>query len=152
MEAMELKFNMPVGTAFRAPRLEDAELAAGLINSFSQRVQGINENTPAELENFWQTPGVNLADDIRLLLASDGSPLGYIEAITREDPPTHPFIWMRTHPDHVEEVSAPLLDWGIKRCTQAIPRVPAGLRISIGTFAAGGSCRCKSSSCPAASN
>ncbi len=138
MQQTPLKINMPLGTIFRAPRMQDAELVAGLINTFSQRLQGINENTAAELENFWQTPGVSLADDIRLLLTTDGNPLGYIEAVARETPPTHPFIWMRPHPDYVDEVAASLFDWGVERCTQAIPRVQEDLRVAISTFTVGG--------------
>ncbi len=138
MEQTEFASTLPAGTTLRATQPQDAGLVAGLINKFSQRLQGINENTAADLVNFWQTPGVSLTDDTRLLLGADGSPLGYIEAVARENPPTHPFIWMRTDPDYVYDVAAPLFDWGMARCSEALARVPADLRVAIGTFFVGG--------------
>jgi len=127
------------GYTLRPVRPGDGELAAGVINEFTRRVQGFTESTPAELENFWTTPGVNPADDIRLLIDLDGKPLGYVEALTMAQPPTNPMIWIKPHPDHVQDGgAAALFDWAVARCSQALDRVPDELRVAIGTFCPGG--------------
>lgn len=134
METTKFDQTTKQGAQLRALRPGDGELATSLINEFSRRVSGLNELTRAELENFWTTPGVDPAEDIRMLVSKDGQPLGYVEALTMEKPPAHPSIYVRPHPDHLEDGSAEmLLDWAIERCSRAVNEVPFGLRVVIGT-------------------
>jgi GNAT superfamily N-acetyltransferase len=117
----------------------DASAVTELVNSFSQATSGINEMTPGEVASFWQTPGVDRQHDLRVVAAADGKLLGYAEALAWQDPPVHPHIWMRVHP-HAAETEAPalLFDWALGRCSQALERVPPGLRVSISTFTVSG--------------
>lgn len=118
----------------RALRPGDGELATRVINEFSRRLSGINELTQAELENFWTTPGVDLEKDIRLLVSPDGQALGYAEAIAMDKPPTHSSIYVRPHPDHLEDGSAEILfGWAMERLSRVVNEVPVGLRVMIGT-------------------
>ncbi len=134
MENTKLGRATKQGSQLRAVRQGDGELATSVINEFSRRLSGINELTTAEIENFWTTPGVSLAEDIRLLVSAEGKPFGYVEALTMEQPPAHPYIYLRPHPDHLEDGSAEvLLDWALAHCGRVVDLVPAGLRVAIGT-------------------
>jgi GNAT superfamily N-acetyltransferase len=117
----------------------DAPAVTDLVNAFSQATSGITEMVPGEVATFWQTPGLDRENDLRVIAAGDGQLLGYAEALTWQDPPVHPHIWMRVHPAAAEtEAPALLFDWALERCWQALERVPVGLRVSITTFIVSG--------------
>lgn len=135
METTKLGKVTNQGSQLRPLLPGDGALATSVINEFSRRLSGINELTQGELENFWTTPGVEPAEDVRLLASADGQPLGYVEALAMDKPPAHPSIYVRPHPDHLEDGSAEiLLDWAIERCSRVVNEVPADLRVAIGTF------------------
>lgn len=113
----------------------DAQAVTDLVNAFSQKVAGINEMSPGEVASFWQTPGLDSELDLRVITDADGKLLGYAEALTWQDPPVHPHIWMRVHPAAAEsEAPGLLFDWALERCSRVLEHVPAGLRVSISTF------------------
>lgn len=119
----------------RAPTLEDAQAVTDIINSVSQAYSGMNETTLEEIQGFWKTPGLSMADDMRMLYTAAGELIGYAEAVTWDEVPVHPFLFFRIRPDMQESSGAPLLfDWAIARCSQALQRVPDDLRVSIGMF------------------
>lgn len=117
----------------------DSATVAQIVNEMSQRLQGFNETWPADVAGFWQTPGVNLAEDTRLLLDENGQPCGYAEALTIEDPPAHPYIYFRARPNCIADGSAAILfDWAVEHCSQALVRVPEDLRVAISAHNFGG--------------
>lgn len=135
MEATQLKQQY----SLRSVTPADADAVTDLVNAFSQALFGINEMSPGEVAGFWQTPGLDRQNDLQVVVDADGRLLGYSEALSWQDPPAHPFIWIRVHPQAAEtEVPALLFDWAVQRCTEALARVPEGLRFSIGTYTASG--------------
>lgn len=117
----------------RPVALSDADAVTELINSFSQAFSGIIEQAPGEVEGFWKTPGIDLAEDIRMLYSPQDELIGYAEALAWNKVPVHPYIFLRMRPDMLEsEGAAALLDWAVARCSQVLERVPADLRVSIG--------------------
>lgn len=117
----------------------DADGVTALVNASSQAVSGINEMEPGEAASFWQTPGVDPERDLRVVAAADGRLVAYAEALTWQEPPVHPHIWMRVHPEAAEtEAPALVFDWALQRCESVLERVPPDLRVSISTFTAAG--------------
>ncbi|MEX1071793.1 MAG: hypothetical protein WEC37_04120, partial [Anaerolineales bacterium] len=91
------------GYTMRPVSLEDGTLVTNLVNQFSQVTLGLKEADQAEIVNFWSTPGVSMANDLRVVLTPEGKAVGYVESLTLSQPPVHPFIWLRLHPDHSDE-------------------------------------------------
>src|SRR6266508_1390959 len=97
----QINIQLPEGFTVRGAKLEDVEPALEMWNLWSQSVIRENEATDAALiRNELVSPGFDLARDIRLVFAPDGTMVGYIEAWTTAKPPVHPWIWGRVHPDY----------------------------------------------------
>jgi len=123
------------GYLMRPVRPEDLAAVVSLINAVSQRLEGSNEATLADIENFWKTPGLSLEDDIRIVFSPTGKTVGYVEALTLQQPPVHPFIWLRVHPDHSDEgVGVALLEWAEQRVRRVLEIIPEDLRVSMASF------------------
>ena len=119
----------------RPVRQEDLEAVVTLVNEVSQRLEATNETTLADIGGFWKTPGLSLEDDIRIVFSPTGKTLGYVEALTLQQPPVHPFIWLRVHPDHSDEgVGEALLEWAEKRVRRVLDLIPEDLRVSMTSF------------------
>jgi ribosomal protein S18 acetylase RimI-like enzyme len=120
------------GYRLRPVSFSDLDVVLNTIHAFSQATMGINEMTRAELETFWQTPGLDMGEDLRMLIGPSGEVAGYVECLTLTKPPVHPYIWLSVHPDHVAgKASEILLDWATQRASQVMETLPADLRVSI---------------------
>ncbi len=123
------------GYLMRPVTTADAEKVVELTNAVSQAIFGINEIDVGELENFWGTPGLDLEKDIRIILAPDGKAAGYVEGLTINDPPVHPFLWLRIHPAHGEAgVGETLMAWAMQRVSRVLQTVAPELRVSVQSF------------------
>ncbi|MBC8508175.1 MAG: GNAT family N-acetyltransferase [Anaerolineales bacterium] len=122
---------LPNGFTARPGSLDDIPAAADLFNTYSQHylgIQGFSENT---LANDWTTPKFNPETDIRLVFEPDGELVAYIEVWTISNPPVHPWVWGRVHPDYTGQgIGTYLLDWGEQRARLAIPNCPEDLRVA----------------------
>ena len=109
--------SLPEGFTVRGAQLEDVEPALKLFNSWSQSVIQEHEITDVEaIRNEWRSPGFDPADDIRLIFASNGDMVGYIEVWTNAHPPVHPWMWVRVHPDYEGlNIGAWLIEWAEQR-------------------------------------
>jgi mycothiol synthase len=127
-----LETSLPEGFTTRGAQLEDVELALNLFNAWSQSVLQKDEINDAQaIREEWVSPGFNPAEDIRLVFASNGEMVGYIEVWTTSKPPVHPSIWGRVHPRYEDlGIGTWLLQWGEERALQALPDVPEGLRFA----------------------
>jgi mycothiol synthase len=133
------KTKLKQGYVMRPVNLDDAEIVVELVNAVSQALHGVNEVDVAEFENFWATPGLDLEKDLRIVISPQGKAVGYIEAFTFNDPPVHPFIWIRVHPDHGEDgLGKMMMAWALERVSNVLDRVPQDLRVSVQTFAHSG--------------
>jgi mycothiol synthase len=62
----------------RHARREDLEPAVELLNEHSRRLHGVDDVTPADLLQYWESPDVDLAQDV-LLAEKDGGLAGYAD-------------------------------------------------------------------------
>jgi mycothiol synthase len=62
----------------RHARREDLEPAAQLLNEHSRRLHGVEDLTPADLLQYWESPDVDLEQDI-FLAENDGGLAGYAD-------------------------------------------------------------------------
>lgn len=120
------------GFVMRPVRLSDLEAVTNLFNEVSQAVIHENEETASEIQSFWETPGVNMADDMRLVTDPHGGVVGHVEAITFQDPPVHPYLWLRVHPTKdTGNAGQVLLDWAVQRASHVLETLDPELRVSI---------------------
>lgn len=120
------------GYSLKQAQKKDLDAVLSTIHAFSQATMGINEMTRAELESFWQTPGLSMTDDLRMVAGPSGQIAGYVECLMFTKPPVHPYIWLSVHPDHIHDnVSEVLLDWAIERAGHVLEVLPEELRVSI---------------------
>jgi mycothiol synthase len=63
----------------RPARREDLEAAAELLNEHSRRLHGVDDTTPAELLQYWESPDVELEQDVLVTEADDGTLAGYAD-------------------------------------------------------------------------
>ncbi len=129
----QTKIELPQGFTVRGADMNDVEIAFELFNIWSQAVIGENDlNDVNVLREDWKTPKFNPATDIRLVFAPDGKLVGYMEVWTISQPPVHPNLWGRVHPDYGGlGIGSYLLRWAEERAYQALERLPEDLRFSL---------------------
>ena len=123
---------LPEGFTARGANMNDVELALVLFNRWSRSVIGRDEITvPDAIRNEWVSPGFDPERDIRLVFAPNGQMAGYIEVWTTAKPPVHPWMWGRVDPDFQNMgIGTWILQWAEQRALQALPNVPAELRLA----------------------
>lgn len=123
---------LPEGFTARGATFDDVEAAMRLFNRWSNAVIGRDDfKGPESIRNEWDTPGVDPAEDIRLVFAPNGDLAGYGEAWTTTNPPVHPDLWGRVDPQYEGMgIGTWLLHWEEQRALQAMPRVPAEIRFA----------------------
>lgn len=123
------------GFKMRPVQMNDLEAVVGLVNEYSRLLNAQDESTLSDVENFWKTPGLSIQDDLRIVFSPQGKAVGYIEALALANPPVHPFVWLRVHPEAVDSgAGEALLDWALRRLDRVLEIVPKDLRVSISTF------------------
>ena len=63
----------------RAARMDEVEAAAGLLNEHSRRLHGVDDQQPAELLQYWESPDVDFSRDVLVAEGADGSLVGYAD-------------------------------------------------------------------------
>ncbi|HJS20506.1 MAG TPA: GNAT family N-acetyltransferase [Anaerolineales bacterium] len=129
---------LPEGFTARGAEINDLEPAMMMFNRWSRSVIGRDELTDLEVfRNDLQSPGFDMAEDIRVVFAPNGQLAGYVEAWTTAKPPVHPSIWGRVDPEYEDRgIGTWLTQWAEQRALQALPNVPAELRFAprLGTY------------------
>ncbi|HKY79761.1 MAG TPA: GNAT family N-acetyltransferase [Anaerolineales bacterium] len=119
----------------RPVTMDDMDRVLGLVNAFSRHYLGVDELDKAEVCNFWSAPGLNMAEDLRLLVTAEGEALGYVECASLDSPPVHHFIWLRVHPEYLSQgLEERLIAWAEQRAHSMLELCPPDLRVSIQTF------------------
>lgn len=128
----QLEIVLPEGFTERGANLEDVEPAIQLYNAWSRSVLHRDEFIDLDdIRNEWVSPGFDPAKDIRLVFASNGEMVGYIEVWSTANPPVHPWIWVRVHPDYDDlGIGVWLLQWAEQRALQALQNIPEDLRFA----------------------
>ncbi|OQY36733.1 MAG: hypothetical protein B6243_02405 [Anaerolineaceae bacterium 4572_5.2] len=123
---------LPTGFSFRPATIDDLKIAVELFNICSVDQMGMESFSPNEVKVEWGMPKFNLNTDMRLVFSPEGRLVGFIEVWDISQPPVHPWIWARVHPDFEGMgIGSFLMTWAEERAKQAIPRVPQGARVSI---------------------
>jgi mycothiol synthase len=131
----ETKIELPelkAGFSVRPGSLADTEAATELFNAFSMHYLGHNEIDLDQVKNEWVSPGFDPARDIRLVFAPNGKMVGYIEVWTTANPPVHPWVWGRVHPDYEKlGIGTYLNAWAEQRAHQVFEVLPDDLRVAM---------------------
>ena len=134
----KLSVTLPAGFTVRGAKLEDVEASLEMYNLWAQKVIGEDEINDADaIRNEWVSPGFDPAEDIRVVIAPDGTLVGYIEAWTTAKPPVHPWIWGRVHPDYEGlGIGSWMLAWAEEHVLPAMGELSPDLRFAprIGTY------------------
>jgi len=102
-----------------------------MFNAAEMELVGAGTITVERYRKEWMYPGFSLEEDTRVVLAPDGSPVGLAEVWTLSDPPVHPWMWTRVHPNwRGRGIGTALLAWSLSRALQAIGRVPPQARFA----------------------
>jgi mycothiol synthase len=131
----ENRVELPAGFTARGASLADAELAMALFNRWSNAVIGRDDfKGPESIRNGWDAPGVDPAQDVRLVFAPNGELAGYGQVWMTGNPPAHPEIWGRVDPQYEGMgIGTWLMHWEEQRASQARSRVPAEMRFAFRT-------------------
>ncbi|NIS82690.1 MAG: GNAT family N-acetyltransferase, partial [Anaerolineales bacterium] len=121
------------GYCIRPADMKDLREAVAMFNACSQATIGSHEFTLERYAREWQAPGFNLDEDTRIVLSPDSQIVGCIEVRTLTDPPVHPWVWARVHPNwEGNGVASAMMNWGKARAHEAaIHRVPEDVRIAM---------------------
>ena len=119
------------GFAIRPATIGDVEKSVEMFNFCSEAMIGAPEYTVERYAQEWQAPNFNLEADTRLVIAPTGQIVGCIEVWDVFDPPVHPWVWGRVHPQWENKgIGTAMMEWALERARKAIPRTPEGVRVS----------------------
>ncbi len=119
------------GYTIRPANLDDIEGSVEMFNLCSKAMIGAPEFTEDRYAKEWQMPNFDLQYDTRLVITSTGQIVGCIEVWDIEEPPVHPWIWGRVHPEWEDTgIGTAMMGWALDRAREAIPRAPMGARVS----------------------
>jgi mycothiol synthase len=65
-------------STIRAADRQDLDATAAMLNEHSRRLHGVGDVTPADLLQYWESPDVDLGQDV-LVVEKDGSIVGYAD-------------------------------------------------------------------------
>ena len=122
---------LPNEFTFRAATMDDIPAVTRLVNDYTEHYLGYREVTENELETEWKMPKFNPQADTQVAYNPAGELVGYIAVWAISDPPVHPWIWGRVHPDyHRMGIGEFLMGWAEMRARQAIERCPEDVRVA----------------------
>jgi mycothiol synthase len=119
------------GYTIRPASLDDIKGSVEMFNLCSKAMIGAPEFTEDRYVKEWQIPKFDLQHDTRLVIAPAGQIVGCIEVWDVHEPPVHPWVWGRVHPEwEGEGIGTAMMEWALERAREAIPRAPTGARVS----------------------
>ncbi len=128
--------NLPEGYRSRHAAMDDAEQAVSLFNACAMELTNEAPHDADEQRVEWRTPEFDLETDTRVVLAPDGTLIGYAEVWDLEEPHVRVHSWARVHPEHRERgIGSALLAWEEERARAAIARAPQQARVTLGSGA-----------------
>jgi len=123
--------NLKEGYVFRPATMEDAPAVVEIMRACDMAVTGSSDESLDDVLTEWQTPGLNLETDTRVVSAPDGRRVGYAIVLDVVRPVTpnfdvyvHPDLWGGT-------LDSFLINWVEERARQAIAKVPADARVAM---------------------
>lgn len=126
---------LPDDFQVRPATMGDIEEVVSLFNACSLAMIGCEDFSIPELHNDWETPNFDLAKSTRLVLNPKGQIIGYADVWDISNPPVHPFLWGRVHPEYEGQgVGSAMLYWSLNRASEVMTRVPDDARVSARTY------------------
>jgi mycothiol synthase len=126
------EYGLPEGYTLRGATLDDLPEAVDMFNACSRKLIGTNEVTLEGYRREWEIPILNLPEDVKVVIAPDGSIAACQELWDLFDPHTRINTWGRVHPDHQERgLAMAMLRWAEDRARRSISRAPSGTRIAL---------------------
>ena len=126
------EYGLPQGYTLRGATLDDLPEAVEMFNACSQKLIGTDEVTLEGYRREWEIPLLNLPEDVKVVIAPDGSIAACQELWNLFDPHTRLNTWGRVHPDHqARGLASALLRWAEERARQSISRAPEGTRVAL---------------------
>jgi mycothiol synthase len=124
------EYGLPEGYTLRGATPDDLPGAVAMFNACSRKLIGTDEVTLETYRREWEIPLLNLPEDVKVVVAPDGSIAACQELWNLFDPHTRLNTWGRVHPDHQGRgIATALLRWAEDHARQAIPRAPAVARV-----------------------
>lgn len=132
---MTTEYGLPEGYALRGAALDDLPEAVEMFNACSRLLIGTDEVTLESYRREWEIPLLNLPEDVKVVIAPDGSIAACQELWDLFDPHTRINTWGRVHPAHQGRgIATALLRWAEERAGRAISRAPQGTRVALLTW------------------
>jgi GNAT superfamily N-acetyltransferase len=123
---------LPAGYTARGGNIDDYKIACDLLNAHSQHLNGCDDlNDPELLRLDWQNDGFNPETDMRMVFAPDHSLAAFAECWLNQEPPVHPWIFVRVHPHHWGKgIASHLLTWAEDHARLALEKCDPELRVA----------------------
>ncbi len=119
---------LPAGYVLRAPAMTDAPGVANLITARDIADYGSSDANVDDIQNYWEAPRFDLAEDARIVVAPDGLIVGYEEIYPRSDNQLEFDGYV--HPrESGRGLGTLLLRWGEERARQRMADRPAAGRV-----------------------
>ncbi len=116
---------LPTGFTARPSTLTDAAEATEVFNAAAIKYSGKPAFGLDQTINFWQSPGFDLAQSSRVILAPDGRMAAQVDVDDTKAVPVTPRIWGRVHPDYEGMgIGTAILIWAEQRARAVFGRVP----------------------------
>ncbi|MBC8331083.1 MAG: GNAT family N-acetyltransferase [Anaerolineae bacterium] len=126
-----MNITLPEGFTARPSSLDEIPAAVDFFNAWSKHYLGIEDHQISSYEAEWTIPKFKPDTDARMVYNPAGEMIGYIEVWTIENPPVHPWVWFRVHPEYEGlGIGEWLLEWGEARARRALPNCPGELRVA----------------------
>jgi mycothiol synthase len=130
---MEESFNTLIAAGFmvRSARIDDLPQAVPMFNAAEAELSGSADWTVERYEQEWLTAGIHLETSTRVIFAPGGQLVGLVELWDQSNPPAHPWIWGRVHPEwQGQGIGSAMLDWALKTSLRALERLPQDARLA----------------------
>lgn len=120
---------LPDGYVLRVPAPEEAGAVADLLNAVEVAISGISDTSEERIRWQWNSPGVNVERDLRIVESPVHGILGYAELETFE-PWTQLGVDGYVHPDHTGlGIGATLADWAERRAAEEARKAAPGEKV-----------------------
>ncbi|MFQ5448708.1 MAG: GNAT family N-acetyltransferase, partial [Saprospiraceae bacterium] len=130
---------IPKTFSVRVATMDDIPAVVSLLNTCSALEVGIKLHDEAEMKLEWTTTGFDLTHNTQLVFAPDGQLAAVATTWMVRNPPVHPWVQIRVHPDFTGlGLGTTLTRWGEARARTAIACVPVGARVAMRCGVSGG--------------